>query len=94
MALVGMVSLAFDSGSTDRYSWSASSSQAVTRVASKDFKILKRMSLRLELAMTPGEPVMYSILRGDEPPVEVSLAVLAGRRRRRRAASRSQDAAP
>ena len=32
--------------------------------------------LPLELAMTPGELVMYSILRGDEPPVEVSLAVL------------------
>ena len=36
--------------------------------------------LPLELAMTPGELVMYSILRGDEPPVEVSLAVLGDKR--------------
>ena len=36
--------------------------------------------LPLELAMTPGELVMYSILRGDEPPVEVSLAVLGKRK--------------
>jgi hypothetical protein len=30
--------------------------------------------------MTPGELVMYSILRGDEHPVEVSLAVLGDKR--------------
>jgi hypothetical protein len=34
----------------------------------------------LELAVTPGALVMYSILRGDEPPVEVSLAVLGDKR--------------
>jgi hypothetical protein len=34
----------------------------------------------LELAVTPGELVMYSILRGEEPPVEVSLAVLGDKR--------------
>ena len=39
--------------------------------------------LPLELAMTPGELVMYSILRGDEPPVEVSLAVLGDKDFRR-----------
>ena len=39
--------------------------------------------LPLELAMTPGELVMYSILRGDEPPVQVYLAVLGDKDFRR-----------
>ena len=37
--------------------------------------------LQLELDMTPGELVMY--LRGDEPPVEVYLAVLGDKDFRR-----------
>jgi hypothetical protein len=33
--------------------------------------------------MTPGELVMYSILRGDEPPVEVYFGVLGDKDFRR-----------